>query len=109
MFAKYRYYSQLFMGLIVVGTTGRLFFFALQPLLIEQVLEISSGVNIILNTIPSFILFSAYMLLLMFWMELYRAKGERGRRAFLLYTIINDAIQSKLECGVTLVIGIQQR
>jgi len=78
MFVRYQYNSNFFIATFMTGTLLRLLFFALQPFVMEGILVVGNSINFMLNTFPSFCFFSAYMMLLFFWGEIYRTSDEKG-------------------------------
>eukprot|EP01116_Phalansterium_solitarium_P002253 TRINITY_DN12141_c0_g1_i1.p1 TRINITY_DN12141_c0_g1~~TRINITY_DN12141_c0_g1_i1.p1 ORF type:complete len:283 (-),score=72.27 TRINITY_DN12141_c0_g1_i1:7-855(-) len=74
MFRYFRYQSSYFKAIFLLGVFVRVIYFLSLPLIRESVLVISQPVEFVINTLPAFIFFSAYMLLLMFWVELYHVQ-----------------------------------
>eukprot|EP01114_Cavostelium_apophysatum_P001539 TRINITY_DN11338_c0_g1_i1.p1 TRINITY_DN11338_c0_g1~~TRINITY_DN11338_c0_g1_i1.p1 ORF type:complete len:307 (+),score=63.77 TRINITY_DN11338_c0_g1_i1:128-1048(+) len=72
MFKKYHYNSRTFKVMLILGTVVRMFFFLMQPFIIEGILRISNAFNVFFNSLPSFFYFSAYIMILFFWMQIYK-------------------------------------
>jgi len=72
MFARYQYNSRTFKGLLITGILIRCFFFGMQAFIMENILLLNNSINVMLNTLPSFFFFSGYMVLLFFWMQIYK-------------------------------------
>jgi len=53
------------------GTFWRLFYFAMQPFIVESIVSVADTIRFIINSFPSFFFFSAYMIILFFWGEIY--------------------------------------
>lgn len=96
MFAKYHYHSKIFKIMMLLGIAVRFIFFAMQPFIIEDILMISNSINVALNALPSFFFFSAYIMILFFWMQIYKTnqphKIKTIDRRVLLFLIISNSI-----------------
>jgi hypothetical protein len=64
-------WQRTFMVMLLLGTLTRTVFFALQPFIMEGVIEILNFWNAILNVFPSFFFFSCYLIILFLWAEIY--------------------------------------
>jgi len=69
-------WQKLFHPLLMIGCLVRASFFALQPFIMEDDLRMDNKLNMILNTFPSFIFFSNYLIILFLWAEIYHYAHE---------------------------------
>ncbi|EGG21873.1 hypothetical protein DFA_01759 [Cavenderia fasciculata] len=64
--------QKIFYPSLLCAVTVRAFFMAMQPIVREGLLpSFPNQVNVILNIAPSFVLFSAYLIVLFIWVEMY--------------------------------------
>ncbi|GAM26950.1 hypothetical protein SAMD00019534_101250 [Acytostelium subglobosum LB1] len=63
--------QKIFYPLMLFGVTVRAMFMCMQPFIREDDFQIPNQVNILLNTLPSFIFFSNYLIVLFIWVEMY--------------------------------------
>lgn len=91
--------------LFVLDFAARFLFFAIQPFLMENILNLPHPVQFIVSTAPSFFFFSAYLMILFFWYESDSISECRGdiynktakstsraglsNRVFLVFIMIN--------------------
>jgi hypothetical protein len=72
-------WQKIFHSIIILGALVRSVFFSIQPWLREGLFDFRNQGNIILNTIPTLLFISTYMLLIFFWAELIHTGGkEKG-------------------------------
>eukprot|EP01118_Nematostelium_gracile_P000039 TRINITY_DN10039_c0_g1_i1.p1 TRINITY_DN10039_c0_g1~~TRINITY_DN10039_c0_g1_i1.p1 ORF type:complete len:300 (+),score=39.16 TRINITY_DN10039_c0_g1_i1:143-1042(+) len=94
-FWMYRYNSRFFMVAFLSGVAARFLFFVTQPLLMENMLNLPHPVQFIISTAPSFFFFSAYLMILFFWGDIYNKTTETNKRrglsnrVFLVFILIN--------------------
>jgi len=69
-------WQKIFHPLLMTGCLIRATFFGLQPFIMEADLRIDNKLNMILNTLPSFIFFSNYLIILFLWAEIYHYAHE---------------------------------
>lgn len=74
-------WQKIFHSIILVGSFVRFLFFALQPWIREDEFTMSNSVNIVLNSFPSVLFFTTYLLLLFFWAELMRVSHSPAHQA----------------------------
>jgi len=71
-----RTWSLFFYPLCFVGAIFRAAFFAIQPLIMERIITLASSINYVMNTLPSFIFFATYLIILFRWAEIYHNSYE---------------------------------
>jgi len=69
-------WQRYFHPVLMMGCLIRAVFFALQPLIMENQITIGNTINLILNTLPSFLFFSNYLIILFLWAEIYHYAHE---------------------------------
>jgi len=69
--------SIAFIATYEIGICIRGGYFAIQPLIRENRFELANSINFLLNTSPSFFFFTTYMVLLLFWSEVYTMSYDR--------------------------------
>jgi len=87
-------WQKFFHPVLMLGCLIRATFFILQPFLMENVIKVSNQTNVVLNTFPSFLFFSNYLIILFLWAEIYhyahdasRVGIERLKPIFLIMTL----------------------
>ncbi|KYQ92251.1 hypothetical protein DLAC_07098 [Tieghemostelium lacteum] len=63
--------QQIFYPLLFVGVLIRAVFMFLQPFVMEDELQLPNQANFILNSLPSFLFFTIYLIVLFIWVEIY--------------------------------------
>jgi len=69
-------WQKFFHPVIMLGCLIRATFFLLQPFIMEHVLNLQNQVNMVLNTFPSFLFFTNYLIILFLWAEIYHYASE---------------------------------
>jgi len=95
MFQKFRYTSKVFIATFLTGTFLRMLSFAVQPFIHEGIIIVASSLNFMLSATPSFLYFSSYTFLLLFWWQIFSRESqtrEKYRRRIYLYSIIMNLI-----------------
>jgi len=62
----------------MAGCLIRATFFGLQPFIMENEVRIDNKLNLILNTLPSFLFFANYLIILFLWAEIYHYAHEES-------------------------------
>ncbi|EFA86689.1 hypothetical protein PPL_00491 [Heterostelium album PN500] len=63
--------QKLFYPILLLGVLVRAVFMLMQPWIRESDLQIPNQANIVMNTLPSFLFFSNYLIVLFIWTEMY--------------------------------------
>jgi len=70
-------WQKAFHVVYILGALTRAVCMSLQPLIREKIILITNSSNFILYTIPTFLFFSTYMILLLIWGEIYSAHEDK--------------------------------
>jgi hypothetical protein len=73
-------WQRTFMTMLLLGTITRTIFFALQPYVMEDKIQMLNFVNLALNLVPSFFFFSCYLIILFLWAEIYHNAYGGGEK-----------------------------
>jgi len=76
------FWKMLFYPSLFVGCLMRTIFFVLQPLVLEDAIEMVNSLNIVLDYFPSFVFFSAYLVIMLNWAEIYHNSIEMSSTQF---------------------------
>eukprot|EP01119_Soliformovum_irregulare_P010141 TRINITY_DN2473_c0_g1_i1.p1 TRINITY_DN2473_c0_g1~~TRINITY_DN2473_c0_g1_i1.p1 ORF type:complete len:294 (+),score=67.31 TRINITY_DN2473_c0_g1_i1:48-929(+) len=64
-------WPKFFHPLLMAGCFIRSIFFILQPFIMEDNIKVENKTNVILNSLPSFLFFTNYLIILFIWAEIY--------------------------------------
>jgi len=76
MFLRFLYFSAWFKAAFIIGISLRLISFVMAPFVQEEILVLANSINFFIMTIPAFFLFSAYIIVLFFWGEIYKEEKQ---------------------------------
>jgi len=98
-------WQKLFHPLLMAGCLVRATFFGLQPFIMENEVRIDNKLNLILNTLPSFLFFANYLIILFLWAEIYHYAHqeshvgiERLQPIFIVITGLMYGVVAVLYC-----------
>jgi Ni,Fe-hydrogenase I cytochrome b subunit len=69
----FKRWQLIFHPIFLLGTAARAAFFFLQPFIIENSIQLPSGVNFMLNSLPSWFFFTDYLIILFLWVDIYHS------------------------------------
>jgi len=106
---RFRHFSSswqwIFYPLFLTGCFVRATFFVLQPLIIEDIITLDNQLNFLLNSLPSLLFFSDYLIILFLWAEIYHnIHGSNHAKIVLLRPVFIAVTVSMYSCAFILYI-----